>query len=64
MSIGYYFVAVLLFATLGVMIAGVLLMGVGGKTNIKYGNRLMVARVTLQGLSLMAIAFLFAVGKS
>ena len=60
MSVGYYFLAVLLLATLAVMMAGVLLMGIGGAANRRYGNRLMVARVSLQGLSLAAIALLFA----
>jgi hypothetical protein len=58
MSLGYVFVALLLLATLGVMIAGVVLMGVGGPKNDKYGNGLMMWRVMLQGASLLAIAFL------
>jgi len=64
MSIGYYIVAILLLATFGVMMAGVLLMGIGGKANRKYSNSLMVARVSLQALSLLTIACLFAMGKS
>ena len=64
MSVGYYFLAVLLLATFGVMMAGVFLMGLGGKTNRKYGNSLMVARVSLQGLSLLTIAMLFAMSKN
>lgn len=60
MSMGYYVIAILLLATLGVMIAGVVLMGIGGKRNARYANQLMVARVTLQGMSLLAIAFVMA----
>ena len=64
MSIGTYLIAILLMATFGVMMAGVVLMGLGGKANVRYGNRLMVARVSLQGLVLMMLALMFAVGKS
>ena len=64
MSAGYYLLAVLLLATFGVMMAGVALMGIGGKSNLRYGNHLMVARVMLQGMSLLAIAVLFTMGKS
>ena len=38
-------IAALLLAIVGVLIAGVVLMGIGGKANAKYGNKLMVARV-------------------
>ena len=64
MSAGYYLLAVLLLATFGVMMAGVAQMGIGGKSNLRYGNHLMVARVMLQGMSLLAIAVLFTMGKS
>lgn len=64
MSIGYYLVVILLFAIFGVLISGVALMGIGGKLNMRYGNRLMVARVSLQGLALMLLALLFAMDKS
>lgn len=53
---------ILLLAVFGVLIAGVLLMGMGGKTNEKYANRLMVLRVTFQGLALLMLALLFFVG--
>ena len=64
MSIGYYIVAILLLGTFGVMMAGVVLMGIGGKANQRYSNHLMVARVSLQALSLLLIAFLFTIGKN
>lgn len=38
--------------TLAALTAGIVLMGKGGDANITYGNRLMRARVILQGLSL------------
>jgi hypothetical protein len=36
---------------------------VGGELNKKYGNKLMVARVWLQGSVLMVLALLFVTGK-
>lgn len=53
----------LLLAVVVVLVSGVVLMGIGGKANEKYGNKLMVARVTLQGLALLLLLLLFAVGK-
>jgi hypothetical protein len=63
MPIGDYVVAVLLLAIVGVLIAGVVLMGIGGKANAKYGNKLMVARVSLQGFVILLLAILFMTGK-
>jgi hypothetical protein len=37
----------LLVAVVVVLVAGVVLMGIGGKTNEKYANKLMIARVLL-----------------
>jgi hypothetical protein len=48
---------VTLLAVLGVLLAGVVGMGGGGGFNSKYGNKLMRARVMLQGL---AIALMIA----
>lgn len=62
MTIGNFIVAGLLLATFGVLITGVVLMSVGGKANAKYGNRLMTARVTLQGMAILMLALLFFVG--
>ncbi len=63
MSIWDYVIAILLLAVLGVLMAGIVLMGVGGKANAKYGNKLMVARVSLQGLVLLLLALLFMTGR-
>ncbi len=41
------------------MLSGVFLMGKGGKANSKYSNKLMVARVTLQGLILLIILLMY-----
>jgi hypothetical protein len=57
-------VIILVFATFGVLIAGVVLMAMGGKANAKYGNALMRWRVMLQGAALLLIALLFFMGKS
>lgn len=64
MTLGNILMALLLLAVLAVLLAGVALMGAGGKTNAKYGNRLMVMRVSLQGLALLMLALLFLIGKN
>lgn len=64
MSLGYIIIAVLMLALVVVLVSGVVLMGVGGETNKKYSNRLMVARVWLQALVLIALAVMFLAGKS
>jgi hypothetical protein len=61
---GDYFIILLVFATLGVLVAGIVLMGIGGQANLRYGNKLMVARVSLQGCVLILLALLFAMGKN
>ena len=48
-------VLLLCMLTLLVMIAGVVCMATGGKMNEKYGNSLMIARVSLQGLTVLAL---------
>lgn len=44
-----------MLATLGVLVTGLVVMAMGGDTNRKYGNRLMVARVTFQALAIGAM---------
>lgn len=56
-------VVLLLLAVLGVLIAGVVLMALGGKANAKYANTLMTARVALQALAILALVLMFAVGN-
>jgi len=63
MSFGGFIIAVLVLATFLVLVGGIVLMGVGGKANQKYGNKLMVARVSLQGLVLLLVMLVFASGK-
>ena len=50
---------ILILLTLAVLIAGIFLMGKGGKINKKYSNKLMVARVSLQFLAIITLAFLY-----
>lgn len=59
---GYYILFALLMGTVGVLLAGVVLMSIGGKANLKYSNRLMRWRVMLQGLSIAMLALLFFMG--
>ena len=63
MAFGGIIVVLLLTALVLVLVAGVVLMGVGGEANLRYGNRLMVARVWLQGLVIGALVLMFASGK-
>jgi len=62
MSFGDIIIAVLMLALVGVLVSGIVLMGIGGKANAKYSNKLMVARVWLQALVLLALAAMFMVG--
>ena len=49
----------LIIFTLLVLIAGIVLMARGGKVNKKYSNILMVARVSLQFLAIIMLAFIY-----
>ncbi len=55
----YYILVILIIALFLVIMAGVILMGKGGKANFKYSNKLMVARVTLQGSILLIILLMY-----
>jgi hypothetical protein len=56
-------IMILMLAVVGVLMTGVVLMGLGGKANEKYSNKLMVARVSLQALVLLLLALLFFAGN-
>lgn len=45
------------------LLLGVAMMMRGGELNQKYGNKLMMARVGLQGLSLILLALLWAMSQ-
>lgn len=51
--------AVTLVAVVIVLLAGVVGMARGGDFNAKYGNKLMRARVVLQGLAIVLFILLF-----
>ena len=49
-----------MLAVFGILVVGILSMAKGGKYRDKYGNKLMQARIALQGLviAMLAVAFL------
>ncbi len=53
----------LMFATAAVLAVGIFLMARGGEANVKYGNKMMALRVTLQGATLVLMALLFMSSK-
>ena len=52
-----------MLSVFGVMIFGVVSMAKGGEFNKKYGNKLMQARVMLQGLALALLALAYFASK-
>ncbi len=56
-------VAALMLVTLMVLVAGVAVMAGGWEFNRKYSNRLMTARVVLQGLTIAAFALMYLAGR-
>lgn len=56
-------IIILMVATLLVLVVGLVLMAVGSEANEKYSNKLMVARVLLQGLAILMLAIMFFVMK-
>jgi hypothetical protein len=55
---GVALLIVLMLSTAGVLVTGIVLMAKGGEANRKYGNKLMVARVALQGAALAMVVLL------
>lgn len=56
--------ALAMLAVLGVLIVGIVSMLKGGEFNKKYGNKLMQARVILQGVALAMLALAFLTSKT
>ena len=52
MAIGNLILMGLMVAVAVVLVIGIVLMARGGEANRKYGNKMMVLRVALQGLAL------------
>lgn len=50
-----------MLATLGVLFFGIATMARGGDFNLKYGNKIMRARIVLQGLALLIFAIIMVV---
>jgi hypothetical protein len=53
----------LMLATVVVLIVGIGLMARGGESNRKYGNKMMVARVALQGCAIAVLVVLLLARK-
>lgn len=53
----------LMLATVVVLVTGIALMARGGEANRKYGNKMMVLRVTFQALALAMLALLLMMKK-
>lgn len=55
---GFFFIALLvaMFLTLAILVTGMVAMTRGGEFNKKYGNRLMRARVIMQGVAIALFA--------
>jgi hypothetical protein len=62
MSFGGYTILFFLAAIFVVLLAGIVLMMRGGDVNKKYGNKLMVARVSLQFIVLILLGIMFMIG--
>ena len=62
-NVGFILLAILMLATAGVLIAGIVVMVKGGKTNEKYGNKMMTLRVMLQGGALAMLGVLYLISQ-
>jgi cytochrome bd-type quinol oxidase subunit 2 len=60
MSISGVIVIILMLATLGVLVAGLVIMARGGETNKKWSNKLMSYRVWLQAATIFALVLFVA----
>lgn len=62
MSVFFVIMLIAMLAVLGALVLGLISMVKGGEFNKKYGNKLMQARVVLQGvaLAMFALAYLTA----
>ncbi len=50
-----------MLATLGVLFFGIITMARGGDFNLKYGNKIMRARIVLQALALVIFAIIMVI---
>ena len=56
-------IAVLLGVVLVVLIAGLVVMGIGGKTDRRFSNKLMTARVAVQAVIVLLIVVIMMAGR-
>ena len=59
-----FFIPLLIFAllaTLGVLFFGIITMARGGNFNLKYGNKIMRARIVLQASALLIFAIIMVI---
>lgn len=61
--VGTFILLGLMLATTVVLVTGIALMARGGEPNRKYGNKMMVLRVVLQGAALAVMAVLLLIKK-
>jgi len=57
-------IVIAMVGVVAVLLAGVILMGRGGETNDRWGNKLMRARVGLQLVAVVLLLLLFAVYRT
>ncbi len=57
-------IGIALAATLAVLIAGVIAMLRGGAFNVKYGNKLMRARIAMQALAVGLMFSLYLINRA
>ena len=62
-SVGHYVLIAAVFATLGVLIFGVVSMLRGGAFNAKYSNKLMRMRILFQALAITILVVLLMVAQ-
>ncbi|MBV8060275.1 MAG: twin transmembrane helix small protein [Alphaproteobacteria bacterium] len=62
-SPSFTLMVLMLLAVLGVLVLGLISMAKGGTFARKYGNRLMQARIALQGLALLLFVVLLVTAK-
>ncbi len=62
-AIAFFFLAVFMLITLGVLATGVFSMMKGGAFNRKYANKLMQARVLFQFLAFVFLALFMLTGR-
>ena len=58
------FVILALFATVAVLLAGVVAMLRGGAFNAKYGNKLMRARIAMQALAVGLMLVIYLINRT